>query len=323
MHKEVLMQQLEYLLALARERHFGRAAKACNVSQPTLSVAIRRLERELGVVIVLRGHRFEGFTDEGSRVVSWAHRILAERDELLADVERMRGRLSALARVGAIPTSVPASPLLTARFRRNNPAATIRVEATSSREIAARLADFEIDAGLTYLDDEIPPGSTCIELYRERYVLLAPAADPLMLQDEIMWSQAAKLPLCALTPAMRNRRIIDANMAADGIRFHPVVEANTVGTLYAHLTDLELATVASHAWLHAFGVPPGMAARPMVQYGDDGPAVGLIVLDREPNSIVAGALVSAAAEVDFVGVLQSALDRWLAPAPTGVARSHR
>jgi DNA-binding transcriptional LysR family regulator len=311
MHSELLIQQLEYLVALARERHFGRAATVCNVSQPTLSVAIRRLERELGVVIVLRGHRFEGFTDEGSSVVTWAHRILAERDELLADVERMRGRLSAMARVGAIPTSVPASPLLTARFLRSNPAATIRVEALSSREIAVRLADFEIDAGLTYLDDETPPGTRRIELYRERYVLLAPADHPIMAEDQIRWSQAAKLPLCALTPAMRNRRIIDGNMAADGVRFHPVVEANTVGTLYAHLAGTGFATVASHTWLHAFGVPRGLAARPMAQNGD-GPAVGLIVLDREPNSIVAQALVSAAAEIDFSGVLQSALDTWLA-----------
>jgi DNA-binding transcriptional LysR family regulator len=317
MHSEVLIQQLEYLAALARERHFGRAATVCNVSQPTLSVAIRRLERELGVVIVLRGHRFEGFTDEGSRVVTWAHRILAERDELLADVERMRGRLSVMARVGAIPTSVPASPLLTARFLRNNPAATIRIEATSSREIAVRLADFEIDAGLTYLDDETPPGTRRFELYQERYVLLAPATHPIMAENEIRWSRAAKLPLCALTPAMRNRRIIDGNMAADGARFHPVVEADTVGALFAHLADLELATVASHTWLHAFGVPVGLAARPMVQYGA-GPAVGLIVLDREPNSIVAEALVSAATDVDFEGVLQSALDTWLTvPTPTG------
>ena len=266
-HSEVLIQQLEYLAALARERHFGRAATVCNVSQPTLSVAIRRLERELGVVIVLRGHRFEGFTDEGSRVVTWAHRILAERDELLADVERMRGRLSAMARVGAIPTSVPAIPLLTARFLRSHPAATMRVEASSSREIAVRLADFEIDAGLTYLDDETPPGCRRIELYRERYVLLAPAAHPIMAEDEIRWSQAARLPLCALTPAMRNRRIIDGNMAADGARFHPVVEADTVGALFAHLAGMELATVASHAWLHAFGVPRGLAVRPMVQHG--------------------------------------------------------
>jgi DNA-binding transcriptional LysR family regulator len=306
---DVLIQQLEYLIALARERHFGRAATSCNVSQPTLSVAIRRLERELGVVIVLRGHRFEGFTEEGSRVVTWAHRILAERDELVADVERMRGRLSAMARVAAIPTSVPASPLLTASFLRSNPAATIRVEATSSREIAVRLAEFDIDAGLTYLDDETPPGTRRFELYRERYVLLAPAGHPIMSQDEIRWSQAARLPLCALTPAMRNRRIIDGNMAADGARFHPVMEADTVGALFAHLAGLELATVASHTWLHAFGVPDGLAARPMVQNGK-GPAVGLIVLDRKPNSIVAEALVSAATEVDFATVLQSALDRW-------------
>jgi DNA-binding transcriptional LysR family regulator len=319
MHSDVLIQQLEYLVTLARERHFGRAATVCNVSQPTLSVAIRRLERELGVVIVLRGHRFEGFTDEGSRVVTWAHRILAERDELLADVERMRGKLSAMARVGAIPTSVPAIPLLTARFLRDNPAATIRVEATSSREIAVRLADFEIDAGLTYLDDETPPGTRRIELYRERYILLAPAAHPIMTENEVRWSQAAKLPLCALTPAMRNRRIIDGKMAAEGARFHPVVEADTVGALFAHLadTELKLATVASHTWLHAFGVPHGLAARPMVQNGK-GPSVGLIVLDREPNSIVAEALVSAAIDVDFTGVLHSALDTWLALAePAG------
>jgi DNA-binding transcriptional LysR family regulator len=306
-HGDVLIQQLEYLVALSRERHFGRAAADCNVSQPTLSVAIKRLERELGVVIVLRGHRFEGFTGEGSRVVTWAHRILAERDELLADVERMRGRLSAMARIGAIPTSVPACPLLTARFRRDNPAATIRVEATSSREIARRLAVFEIDAGLTYLDDETPPNTRRFELYRERYVLLAPATHPLMTEEEVRWSDAAKLPLCALTPAMRNRRIIDSNMAADGARFHPVVEADTVGALFAHLTDVGLATIASHTWLHAFGVPRGLAARPMVQSGQ-APAVGLIVLDREPNSIVAAALISAATAADFAGILQSSLD---------------
>jgi hypothetical protein len=116
---------------------------------------------------------------------------------------------------------------------------------------------------------------------------------------------------------MRNRRIIDGNMAADGARFHPVVEADTVGALFAHLAGMELATVASHAWLHAFGVPRGLAVRPMAQHGK-GPSVGLIVLDREPNSIVAEALLSAATEVDFAGVLQSALDTWLADSnPSG------
>jgi DNA-binding transcriptional LysR family regulator len=295
MHGEVAIQQLEYLVALARERHFGRAASACHVSQPTLSIAIRRLEHELDVVIVLRGQRFEGFTTEGQRVVTWAHRILAERNELLADVERMRGGLTVTARIGAVPTSVPASSLVTSRFLERYPGARVRVESMSSREIARRLAEFELDAGLTYLDAETPPGTKRVELYRERYVLVAPSEHPLMQQSEVRWTEAAELPLCALTTAMRNRRIIDANMATDGAQFNPVVEANTVGALYTHIKTLRMASVVAHTWLEAFGIPDGLATRPMVERGP-GPAVGLIVLDREPNSLVAQALLEAAAD---------------------------
>ncbi|MDT5162634.1 MAG: hypothetical protein QOD59_5476 [Mycobacterium sp.] len=295
MHGDVVIQQLEYLVALARERHFGRAASACHVSQPTLSVAIRKLEHELDVVIVLRGQRFEGFTPEGQRVVTWAHRILAERNELLADVERMRGGLTVTARIGAVPTSVPASPLVTSRFLERYPGARVHIESLSSREIARRLAEFDLDAGLTYLDAETPPGTKRVELYRERYVLVAPSAHPLMQRPEVRWAEAAELPLCALTTAMRNRRIIDANMATDGAQFNPVIEADSAGALYAHIKSLRMASVVAHTWLEAFGMPDGMAMRPMVEQGP-GPAVGLIVLDRDPNSLVAQALLEAATD---------------------------
>ncbi len=295
MRSEVMIQQLEYLVALARERHFGRAAASCHVSQPTLSAAIRKLEHELDAVLVLRGHRFEGFTTEGDRVIIWARRILAERDELIADIARVRGGLTATARIGAIPTAIPASPLVTTRFLARYPGATVQVEALSSREIAQRLAEFDLDAGLTYLDDETPPGTRHIELYRERYALLAPATHPLMQQSEVLWAEAAQLPLCALTTAMRNRRIIEANTAAEGAQFIPVVESNTIAALYAHLGGRQLASIVAHTWLHAFGVPEGLAVRPMRQR-EAGPRVGLIVLDRKPNSIIAEALFTAAAD---------------------------
>ncbi|WNG85892.1 LysR family transcriptional regulator [Mycobacterium sp. ITM-2016-00317] len=294
----MLLQHLDYLLALAAERHFGRAAARCHVSQPTLSVAIRRLERDLGVVIVQRGQRFEGFTDEGRRVVTWAQRITAERDEMLADLERMRGRLTVTARLGAIPTAVPATPFITAEFLSRNPAASVRVEALSSREIARRLADFEIDAGLTYLDEEAPPGTRSVELYRERYVLVAPADDPLMNCAEVGWSDAATRQLCALTTTMRNRRILDANMAAEGVSYRPAVEADSVDALFAHLTQSRRATIASTAWLSRLGLPDGFAARPMAQHGPR-PAIGLVVLDRAPASIVAAALVDVAGDLDL------------------------
>ncbi|WP_197420405.1 LysR family transcriptional regulator [Mycobacterium sp. NAZ190054] len=305
----MLLQHLDYLLALAAERHFGRAAAHCHVSQPTLSVAIRRLERDLGVVIVQRGQRFEGFTEEGRRVVTWAQRITAERDEMLADLERMRGRLTVTARLGAIPTAVPASPFVTAEFLSRNPAASVRIEALSSREIARRLADFEIDAGLTYLDDEAPPGTRSVEMYREQYVLVAPADHPLMRREEtaeVAWSDAAAMELCALTTTMRNRRILDANMAAEGAGYRPAVEADSVDALFAHLTHSRRATIASTAWLSQLGLPEGFAARPMAQHGPR-PAIGLVVLDREPASIVAAALAAVAAEIDLAAQIDR---RW-------------
>ncbi|UXA20444.1 LysR family transcriptional regulator [Mycobacterium sp. SMC-4] len=314
MSAEVHLVALEYLVALARERHFGRAAAACHVSQPTLSVAIRKLEHDLGVPVVLRGRRFEGFTDEGARILTWAHRILAERDELLADVERMRGGLTMTARIAAIPTSIPASPLLSAELLRQHPSASIRVEALSSREIARRLADFEIDAGLTYLDDESPPGCRQTALYREHYVLLAPQSSPVMSDVSISWAAAATLPLCALTPEMRNRRIINAHMAAAGVDFAPVVEADTVGAIFAHLLNSEFATIASHAWLHAFGVPDGMAVRPMSD-NRDGPTVGVITLARAPESPVSAAVHAAAVRSGMSATLEEGLARWLTIEP--------
>src|SRR5690606_34500005 len=161
-------------------------------------------------------------------------------------------------------------------------------EALSSREIARRLADFEIDAGLTYLDDEATPGTRSVELYREQYVLLAPADHPVMSAREVSWSDAAQLELCMLTTTMRNRRILDANMRTEGVRYRPAVESDSVDALYAHLGQSRRATIASTAWLPQLGVPEGFAARPMVQHGPR-PPIGLVVHDRAPASIVAAA----------------------------------
>jgi DNA-binding transcriptional LysR family regulator len=101
----MLLRQLEYLNALAREGHFGRAANACHVSQPALSAGIRKLEAELRVQIVKRGQRFEGFTPEGTQVLKWAQLMIAEQDALGHALATMRGGLSGVLRIGAIPTA--------------------------------------------------------------------------------------------------------------------------------------------------------------------------------------------------------------------------
>ena len=62
-----MIDKLEFILALAREKHFGRAAEACGVTQPTLSAGVKQLEEQMGVLLVNRGSRFQGFTPEGQR----------------------------------------------------------------------------------------------------------------------------------------------------------------------------------------------------------------------------------------------------------------
>src|SRR5262249_12847852 len=112
----MLLRQLIYLRALARERHFGRAAAACHVSQPTLSAALKQLEAEFAVPIVQRGRRFEGFTPEGARIVDWAERILADCDGLNQEISELRQGLVGHLRIGAIPTALSMVPQLTTPF---------------------------------------------------------------------------------------------------------------------------------------------------------------------------------------------------------------
>jgi DNA-binding transcriptional LysR family regulator len=299
---DILIRQLEYLAALAREEHFGRAAASCHASQPALSTALRKLETALGVTIVQRGSRFSGFTPEGHRVVGWAHRILAERDALHQDLDRMRHGMVATVRIGAIPTAVPATSLLTAPFCARNPLARVRIEVLSSREIVRRLSDFELDVGLTYLDGSAPSARTALELYQEQYLLLTTADSELARRETVDWAAAATLPLCTLGPNMQNRRILDAAMAAAGARLDPVVEADNVAALYAHVATHRWSSIIAHTWLHAFGVPPGMRAIPLADPGPR-PAVGIVIADHQPESIVASALIDAVRETDVSAVL--------------------
>ncbi|MFH8554914.1 LysR family transcriptional regulator [Streptomyces celluloflavus] len=306
----MLLRQLEYLVALARERHFTRAADACFVSQPSLSAAIRKLEHELDVPIVRRGRRYEGLTPEGERVLAWAHRILAERDALRQELSALRGGLTGTLRLGAIPTALTAASLLTTPFCAKHPMARVSLESLSSREITDGLAEFELDAAMTYLDEDTLRHIRTIPLYEERYVLLTPDDGPLAGQRSARWSQAAALPLCLLSPRMRNRRIMDGCFAADGVAATPAVESDTVAGLYAHLADGNWSSVISHAWLHMFGVPEGMRVLPL-EGPAHGPRVGLVLGDRDPESVLARELWETARQAGVRDTLDDVLRRHL------------
>ncbi|MGW2059376.1 LysR family transcriptional regulator [Streptomyces sp. NPDC001937] len=311
----MLLRQLEYLVALARERHFARAAAACYVSQPSLSAAIRRLEHELNVPIVRRGRRYEGLTPEGEVVLAWAHRILAEGDALRHELSALGDGLAGTLRLGVVPTALPAASLLTTPFCDRHPRARVSIESLSSADITHGLAEFELDAAMTYLDDDSLRGVRRLPLYEERYVLLTPVDGPLGVAPAASWSQAAALPLCLLNSRMRNRRIIDECFAADGATVAPAIESDSVAGLYAHLPGGRWSSVISHAWLHMFGVPDGMRVVPL-EGPARGPRVGLVVARSEPQSVLAEALLTAAREAGVRDALDDLLHTYLGGGPS-------
>src|SRR3954452_16567423 len=152
--RHTLIDKLELLLALAKEKHFGRAAEACGVTQPTMSTSLKQLEEMLGVTLVQRGSRFVGFTPEGERTLEWARRIVGDSRAMREEINALKEGLSGEIAIAAIPTVLGIIASLTTPFRAKHPNVRFRILSCTSGEALALLENLEVDAALTYLDNE-------------------------------------------------------------------------------------------------------------------------------------------------------------------------
>ena len=169
------------------------------------------------MLLVNRGSRFQGFTPEGERVLDWARRIVGDTPRHA----RRRSRRCATASPGSCgsPRSRPRWRWSRASPRRSAsaiPNVQFTILSRTSIEILALLENLEIDAGITYLDNEPLGRVNAVPLYRERYRLLTSADAPLGNRDSVTWAEVAQVPLCLLTPDMQNRRIIDGLLRGAG-----------------------------------------------------------------------------------------------------------
>jgi DNA-binding transcriptional LysR family regulator len=290
------IRQIQYLAALAREKHFTRAAQACNVTQPTLSGRIRQLEQELGVPIVERGQRYIGLTSEGERVLKWAHLILDSWQSLnqeLAQIKGKKGELVGRLVLGVVPSALPMVSQLTKAMQAAHPSVDFSILSHSSEEIIRALHDFSIEAGITYLDNEPVEGLLQAVLYRERYCLFVGEAHELAKAKTVTWFEAAQLPLCLLTPNMQNRRIIDRAFLAANAQPSPRLETNSIMNLFSSVRTMGLASIMPEYFQNALGPMEGVKAVPLVEPAVEH-AVGLVAVNREPLSPLVGALFAAA-----------------------------
>jgi DNA-binding transcriptional LysR family regulator len=197
-----LIEKLELLLALAKERHFGRAAEACGVTQPTMSTSLKQLEEILGVMLVQRGSRFRGFTPEGERTLDWARRIVGDtramrqgdqepqalpfrRTEDRGDPDRARQVAQLTTPFRALSRCSLPHPVL----RRRKCSVCWRTSKSMRDSLHRERADRQC--------------VRTIPLYNESYRLLTARDAMFGDRDQVTWKEVGQVPLCLLTPTCR------------------------------------------------------------------------------------------------------------------------
>jgi len=132
-----------------------------------------------------------------------------------------------------------------------------------AEDLIRQLDNFELDLGLTYLEDPRLKGFRKLTLYRERQVLLARNPDPELLKSDLSWADIAQLPLCLLTPNMQNRRLIDSAFREAGITPNVVLETDSIFALYAHVRCAGLYSIVPHSLLNLFEMRQEVTALPL------------------------------------------------------------
>ena len=288
-----MIDKLDFILALAREKHFGRAAEVCGVTQPTLSAGVKQLEEQMGVLLVNRGSRFQGFTPEGQRVLDWARRIVGDTRAMREEINSLRHGLTGRLRIAAIPTVLAMVAQLTTPYRERHPNVQFTILSRTSIEILELLDNLEIDAGITYLGNEPLGRVNAVPLYHERYRLMTSAEAPLGNRETVTWAEVAQVPLCLLTPDMQNRRIIDRLLRGAGGESRPTLESDSMIVLFSHVRTGRWASVMPAKLAETLGLTETLRAIPIVE-PEAVQTIGLVAPAREPMMPITAALVAEA-----------------------------
>jgi DNA-binding transcriptional LysR family regulator len=264
-----LLSSLRYLVALNEHKHFGRAAKACHITQPALSNALRSLETEFNVVIVRRDRNFVGLTAEGAKVLASAQRMLQEHASLQQTLRSEADSPSGSLRIGCVPTALPVVARFASLLRSKHAGISISIVSMSSKELELGLEDLSLDMAMGYLDRmKASSRLASIAQYNEGYFMLRRRAKakktPLHIGTPMPWKLAAESPLCLLTPDMHNRTIVDTAFESVGATIHPAMETNSMFTLVMSVTNGNICSVLPGAFIEALRDTQGLEALPLI-----------------------------------------------------------
>ncbi len=286
------IKQLKFLIALEETRHFGQAAARCHVTQPTLSMRLRSLEEELGLDLVIRGQRFEGFTDAGERVLAWARTLLAAHDGLYAEAAACRGQLVGTLRLGMVPLAGFDPMRLVEAFSTPHPNLRFQLFSLSSEQILEGLARNQLDLGLSYLDRLDREHFESLELAQTRMGLLHDRRHFSFDAPALSWESLVDLPLGLLSSGMHFRQSIDHGFRSRGLSPQPRLETDAVHQLLRAVSaGLCCAIMPLDSGLDDF--TEHLALTPIEEARTLAP-LGLILRRSEPRSALADACFAEA-----------------------------
>jgi len=294
----VLIRHLSFFVTLAEVGHFAKAAELCHVTQPTLSAAIHKLEENLSARLIIRANRYMGLTAEGERVLAWGRQILLDYESLKEDIGGVKQGLTGTLRLGVIPTAMPVVSFLSERFVREHAHVHINIKSMSSRAIQHGLDTFELDGGLTYLENEPLENVERLPLYHERYIFVCRADHPFAALPSVSWQAAVHEPLCLLSDDMQNRRILDSLSRSLGLHLRPSVVANSVLAICAHIRNGGWCSIIPHTFFYIFGQHTNLATTSL-EDDFEPQAIGLVTSNRLPQSPMTRALVQTLKGLNF------------------------
>jgi LysR family transcriptional regulator, transcription activator of glutamate synthase operon len=222
------LRQLRYLVALAEERHFTRAAAREHIAQPALSQQIRRLEQEVGLALVERTTRRVALTAAGEVLLARARRILAEVDAAYAELQSLSGVQTGHVFIGAIHTMGPIDlSLALGEFHRRHPGVELTVRDQSSEELAEMLRVDELDLAFLSVTERIESeGLGLHQLVSEELVVVLPRDHPLGGRRRIRMAELSEERFITYRPGARLRELLVSAGHEAGFEPHIALESN-------------------------------------------------------------------------------------------------
>jgi DNA-binding transcriptional LysR family regulator len=304
--KPVLSRKLEYLMALAKEGHFARAAAACHVSQPTLSAAIQQLEAELGVQIVQRGRRYQGLTNEGRLVMEAAQRMANERNRLRQQLRDRRNGCTGTLRIGVLGSTVPLLKTWIVPFCERFSDVNLNVMLQSPFDAQQAFEASSVDVAITYLDRRLRRYCRAQILYTEQYDLLIRKGTALSGKKSVPWEDLTRLSLCLLSPDLPIFGRSESEILAEALTKTPHIVTNAIWMVIDHVKTGRWVSVLPRPVRIMASDDPELEAIPLPNLGKAS-SVAIAISKREPVSPLAEAFFELATSERTSSQLHAAL----------------